>query len=417
MDKEILKEKYLEMNSNQKAKKYGIFAPYVDRYVDAILELFPDISEQSIQNICNSKIKIQEGIKYNFGIEGVNFDATSKSGDQTFFHSSIKVLTEREDYTEDEISIKDGKFQKKDINIGLVDFLDNAIDKKKSKNIRHKEALNSSLVKTLIHELNHAACYKNLIVEKENGENLNYFTIDLKELKDSRKNGRVFDSRGGVLETILCYDENGKLSKEMKSQSAKMLHEGVTEYLAEKIYSSEFFKDTDDISANEILKNNVSYRPYFDIVGMSEILYNNLLSRLYFRANLESKHNPNIMDRIASDIYPFTKSSNTFIDSILRENYGEQFNQMDILVQDIADFALKQKEKYCSTKDRLSPNEKRDFIAYYKDFISSKTWINYIRSHCGGYGEDEVFEEFQNRLKEKFKDMNIKISDNPTLEQ
>lgn len=377
-------------------KKYGPFTPIVYSYVDAILDMFPDVSEQTINNILNVKIKYKEGFAENFTKRGLYSENHFDIKDLSKMSSRILIFTSKEEY-DNNIELVGNKYIKKEVPIDYEKLINTSIEGQTPLEDKIDQIkIKLCRLESLIHELNHASSFKKT-----------YYVIgskikeDIKDISQEQYDGlEVYHISGGTTFSFEKIDGN-KNRKIFIDNAAQLLHEGTTEYLMKKIFTSRYFDDLDicGVPKGKMIYNSPpAYRHLVDVVGMVEILQNNILSKNYFSPNISVK-DIELIGEIVKSLVPLTycvriiqsmDSSNPDTENLLAE-------YLDGLQKLVGSFAYQKKQDFISICDSLPVDKRYEFLNYYNDFVDGNVWRTEIQAGCNNIDKD-IYKKYMDKF-------------------
>jgi len=350
-------------------KKFGYLAPLIIRYVQGVVQVCPNADESFIDYLAKLKIRILPGTANNFRAYGETYFFPSKIN-LTKNTRSIKLYSRKEE----EPNPQSNEFSN-------LNFMDSELSAQEPpteiSDSRFKVELD--YYKTAIHELNHACCYQTNIMEKraEGIEQNNALILD-----GELKSNAIYSKRSGMVMVKTFFQDNE--AKKYKIYLAnKMIHEGITEYLAHSIFKTSFFND---LMFNKKPKGNahasISYLPMYYFSAMMEILYDKTLSKSYFAPpNKEQEKNINQIINYVYKLFTIVvriklldKNSEDFI-CRLEELSKQLADEISICCDNIH---RKIEEKW----NEISPNDKKRLEICSKFILNKEIWEGFLILQC-----------------------------------
>lgn len=387
--------------SGDYSKKYGVFAPVLSCYVDAILDMFPEVSEQTIKSILNVKMKVKEGFKLNFTKRGLYNENRYNFKDLAKMSTSLKIYTTIEEYGDD-VEFVDGFYRKKEVPINYEELINNGVQSEISMEDRTMGVIIAiRRLESLVHELNHASCYKKTYYLQ--GDNL---VENLKDIQDNGEELQIFHFSGG---TTFSFEKIGEDKKRniFIDHVSQLLHEGTTEYLMKRIFASPAF---DSLDICGIPKGYIhyeappAYKQMVNVVGMTEILQDKLLSKNYFSPNITPNEIETISE-IVRDIFPIIS-----VIQAIQNLDGNQPDIEDTLSQHLTElrrwisvFLYQKNSEFAKICGEKTEAEKQEFMNYYNDFFDGDTWEREMHAGCFRIDKDvyaRCMAKFKKELKE-----------------
>lgn len=379
-EKKELKQHFVEKIKSVDAlnKKYKYLAPVIVRYLDTIIEEFPDVSMQSIDNILNMKVKTVLGDKINFSANGYEYELPNGFDNDSNFFYSIKLFThneQRENLTHCIDRVEASNELASNIEKGDSKF---AIYKRQWK-----------YIKTSIHETSHVGCYHKLKQEPFN---------------EITKTRNITSYNGGIPIKTYVVDKDGNLITLNFLKEANLLHEGVTEMVAQKIFRSSNF---DDFIINGEEKNNrkyqyISYMPVYYIASIYNLNNHNLLSNAYFSDKLSEREQRKI-EEIVDDFKPTASSIFELkkLDSVsMYKDLQIELSARNLAIS-IDDFLSNQKnELFKNMDENFKINTMKKFAFYQNLLLKPVVWYGFLKRNSNLKNEtfETFFEQFSNVL-------------------
>lgn len=151
-------------------KHFKFFAPVIPRYIEAMINLFPNCSEQSIRNIFKTKIKIREGLTNGFAVDGAEVSHLPNIYDLDNEWFSVSIYTTPNEYNlDDYFELKQNsqvhnvpiskKYFKKDEYAPLI-YPDENLEGISEEDRKMQETIAYNRYRTFIHEMNHVSSFK-----------------------------------------------------------------------------------------------------------------------------------------------------------------------------------------------------------------------------------------------------------------
>lgn len=206
--------------------------------------------------------------------------------------------------------------------------------------------------------------------------------IDGKVEKSDYKNAIRVQTVGAIKEMEQTYGGHGTPIRNVMKLNAFYLHEGITEYLTDKIFNSKYFDDLEINGKDKSVLNAeryIAYKPFYAITGMSEVVNNFLLSSCYFSDNF-TQQDVNDIQQIITIITPLVnsiyeidkldKSDKDYIPNLVSEMNKFQDNMMQVATF----FKFQFENKF----DNLSDAKRKNFVSFYNYFLTPSIWNNYI---------------------------------------
>lgn len=370
-------------NEDEFNKQYGMFAPIVEAYLETLVSYKFIKTKEPIDKLLKTNIKLVK----NFSVlDKMDVDKYEKD-----FFENLAALTINSsnggdlkvDIIEVNIEVQlPKKFDKnKDYsNLTLDEFLKNFEAYYPIEDANDKK---DQLIKTIIHELNHATCHKQFIYEEEGK-----FITDENVLKQKNLYKLSYTEFAGGIRISDCID-----GKVVVRRGGDIIHEAITEALAYAFVASKPIKA---IRYTPKLNSKRSYEPYSTLIMLHTVFDSDLIFKAYFntptkKPKMELKKIVDCQDKVFQAFDKFKLLNDNSSQHQVDEAENELISGVSAHVNNV----------FRRLKQSNLENKKLDFArATFYNFLSPFEWVEKAFDYAKFKEKDH---ELANEFAKKFK--------------